>query len=43
MIKIVGNFGNLIDDEMIEYSCDELRIHTPSEHSLDEKFYDMEV
>ncbi len=43
MIKIVGNFGSLIDSEMIEYECRELRIHTPSEHRIDGLIYDMEV
>jgi carbonic anhydrase len=43
MIKIVGNFGTLIDSEMIEYECRELRIHTPSEHRIDGLIYDMEV
>lgn len=36
MIQIKGNFGNLIDDDMIEYESTEIRIHTPSEHIIDD-------
>ena len=43
VLKIVGNFGSLIDSDMIEYECRELRIHTPSEHRIDGQVFDMEV
>ena len=36
MIKIKGNFGTLIDDDMVEYQSNEIRFHTPSEHTINQ-------
>ena len=43
MVKIKGTFGTLTDVDMAEYEAYEIRIHTPSEHRIRGKQYDMEI
>ena len=43
MIKIKGVFGTLTDIDMAEYEAYEIQFHTPSEHKLAGKSYDLEL
>jgi len=36
-------FAKLIDLEFVEYEAKEIRFHTPGEHTIDNKKFDMEV
>ena len=42
-VKIKGKFGTLNDVDLAEYEAHEIQIHTPSEHRLDGKQYDLEI
>lgn len=37
------SFGTIIDIDYAEYSCNEIRFHTPAEHTIDGRKYDMEI
>ena len=37
------SFGRIIDMDYAEYSCNEIRIHTPGEHTIDGKKFPMEI
>jgi len=43
MIKLKGNFGTLTDTDMAEYEAYEIRFHTPAEHKIRGKSFDMEL
>jgi len=37
------SFGTLIDNNMQGFRAKEIRFHTPSDHTLDGKYYAMEI
>ncbi len=43
LLKIKANFGKTVTPDGSVYSAGELLIHTPSEHKIDGKTYDMEI
>jgi len=36
-------FGSMIDYDMGEYASKEIRFHTPGEHTIDDKKFDLEI
>ena len=37
------SFGSIIDQDYAEYSCHEIRFHTPGEHTIDGRKFPMEI
>jgi len=43
IMKIKGEFGRIIDEDMTEYEAYEIQFHTPAEHQIGNKKFDLEV
>jgi len=43
MMKIIGSFGTINDIDGSEFEAKEIRIHTPAEHTIQGKRFDMEL
>lgn len=43
MMKMKGDFGSITDPNGTEYIAYEVRFHTPSEHTIEGKRFELEI